>query len=341
MPLLVPANNCTTCSNIQKFHPGNSTTLKPGDGNATRFEYSRGPNPVPLSRPLGARCYFNNDTVGFGDLRVDSQSFLLCDDYDPLFNEMRPAGFLGLDTYDPNVPAKTLLWNLWESGKLDNPIFSIYMPTGRLKSGRLTLGGLDPSKYTGDIHYVRLHLDVDGMTGGAWIAALDAVWANDLVLGNSSNSMTPLKSGYAIFDTGTAFIQTPDNATAAALYAQISPEFGLIDPAGAWGALCDHMKTLAPALTFVLGEGLDARNFTIPAQNFNLGPYPTRKGYCQAVFNSPLAPVHAPDGKPVWVLGSPFLKNFYSVWNGLEKKIGFADLVRTAEAEPSQPPTPP
>lgn len=307
-------------------------------GNPSRWEFTTGPDTVPLRNPEGAECRIINDTLGIGDLKVDTQAFLTCDQYDNIFNKMPIGGILGLDTYDQTIASRSYFGNLWENKKLDSPVFTFYLPSGSLLNGQLTLGGVDTTKYTGEIRTVRLHVDTNGLTWGrAWMVGMSGLYANSKLLANSTDGKTPMSLSYAVFDTGTAFIQTPDVHTATALYAQISPKFEMIDPAGAWGVPCETMATLAPTLTFTFGEGTENVNFTIPAKNYNLGEYPTKKGYCQGVFNSPITPSMAPDNKPTWIIGSPFLKEFYSVWNGLEKHIGFArpSVIEYYRPEPS------
>lgn len=311
------------------------------NGNPSRWEFETGSDTIPLRNPEGANCRIINDTLGIEGLIVETQAFLSCDEYDNIFSKMPFAGIIGLDTFDPNIDSRSYFWNLWQSKKLDNPVFALYLPSGSLNSGQLTLGGVDTTKYTGEIRTLRLHIDTNGLTWGrAWIAGMSALYANGKLLANSTDGKTPMSLSWAVFDTGTAFIQTPDVNTATALYAQISPQFEMIDPAGAWGVPCELMATLAPTLTFTFGEGAQNLNFTIPSKNFNLGEYPTKKGYCQGVFNSPYMPSIAPDNKPTWVIGSPFLKQFYSVWNGLEKTIGFARPVGVeyAKSEPTHGP---
>ncbi|EON96397.1 putative acid protease protein [Phaeoacremonium minimum UCRPA7] len=118
---------------------------------------------------------------------------------------------------------------------------------------------------------------------------------------------------------------TPDYNTTRDLYAQIDDRFVQIDPLGAWGAPCRKMDTIAKDITITFGPSSGTRlNVTIPKRFFNLGPYPGKPGFCQAVFSNPLEPVINDDGRGVWVIGSPLLKNYYTAWNGLDLKIGFA-----------------
>lgn len=101
-----------------------------------------------------------------------------------------------------------------------------------------------------------------------------------------------------------------------------------IDPSGAWGAPCAVLDAVAPKrLTFSINNGTGSYfNLTLTHNFFNLGEYPGQPGICQAVFSHPVIPIADPlgEGRPVWILGSPILKEYYTVWDGLNLKVGFA-----------------
>src|SRR5690242_19852822 len=129
----------------------------------------------------------------------------------------------------------------------------------------------------------------------------------------------PFKPAFSVLDTGTAFIQAPDHDSARDIYAQISPQIQLIDPAGAWGAPCAVLDAVAADLTFTFGPpGGHQSNFTVPKGFFNLGPYPGLNDTCQALFNS-IPPPHRSydyaENRAVWVIGSPLIKAYYTAWD--------------------------
>lgn len=139
-----------------------------------------------------------------------------------------------------------------------------------------------------------------------------------------------------VLDSGTSSIMAPSYAVAEALYAQISPAIYQIDPVGTWGAPCAVMDALAPDITFTIGqEGEDNTllNVTMPGRVFNLGPYnsslPTT---CQAAVNNWADPLSY-DGRGLWELGSPLLKNYYTAWDGAGLRVGFAPLGASSGAK--------
>ncbi|KAI0125320.1 pregnancy-associated glycoprotein 2 precursor [Xylariales sp. AK1849] len=308
--LLLPGINCTTCSNHTLFNPALSSTYSPLPGTHSKTYYSTGVDSIPFETPEGEGGVIVHDKISLGNLTVESQGFLLVDESAATLNKMPVDGILGLGA--PNVTGigeVPWYWNLYYSGQLASPVFAFYTPPGDIYGAELTLGGVDDTKYEGDIPYTKLQSSRGGYT-------LDQTgfYVNDRLIS---------KTGAAILDTGTAFLQTPDYKTAKELYAAISPKITQIDKAGAWGMPCSEIDAIAPELTFTLGPPGGALNLTVPREAFNLGEYPGQPGICQAVFNNPLEFVSIGN---VWLLGSPLLKQYYTVWDGVTGRVGWGTL---------------
>ncbi|KAK9414795.1 putative Peptidase A1 domain-containing protein [Seiridium unicorne] len=315
--LLLPGINCTTCSNHTLFDPSKSSTYSPLPGRRTKTYYSTGVDSIPFTVPEGEGGIIVHDKIGLGDLVVESQGFILVDESAAALNKMPVDGILGLGA--PNVTGIGQIpwyWNLYDSGQLASPVFAFYTPAGDINGAELTLGGIDDTKYEGEIPYTKLEDSRGGYTlrqGGLYI--------NDKVFS---------KTGTAILDTGTAFMQTPDYQTAKKLYAAISPNITQIDKAGAWGAPCEEIDAIAPEFTFTFGPVGGALNVTIPKEAFNLGEYPGQPGICQALFNNPLEFVSLGG---IWLIGSPLLKQYYTVWDGVNGEIGWGTLKAPASSK--------
>ncbi|KAI0132928.1 pregnancy-associated glycoprotein 2 precursor [Xylariales sp. AK1849] len=301
--LLLPRSTCTTCANKTLFDSSKSTTFSNKPGTRRQALFSTGADSIPFSVPEGASGLTVHDTVKLGSLSVASQEFLLCDKYAAALDTMPIDGIMGMGPPSSGTD-KAWYWNLYANGLLDSPVFSFYTPPGELEGGVLTLGGIDNTKYTGQITYT-------AFSGGGFTLAQSSILINGKAFTGSS------AKGSAILDTGTAFMQTPSYAVAKQLYAQISSQITQIDEAGAWGASCDVLDQVAPDLTFVLA----GQKLVIPKKSFNLGEYPGQPGICQALFNNPLSNFGG------WLVGSPLLKQYYTVWDGVNKKIGWAQLV--------------
>lgn len=212
-------------------------------------------------------------------------------------------------------------WHLVDDGQLDSPYYSFYIPPGDINGGEVTLGGIDDTKYTGDIEWTNCPRVATELFE-AYVLDQYAIYSNGVLLNNGTEAMP---QGFTILDTGSAFMQVPDYDTAKNIYAQISPNITQIDPAGAWGAPCDELEAVAPDLTFTLGgsNSKNALNVTIPAASFNLGEYPGLDGICQAVFNNPSGSFASTS---YWLVGSSLLKQYYTVWDGDDLKIGWGQI---------------
>lgn len=226
----------------------------------------------------------------------------------------------------PGVGGTSWYWHLVEDGQLDSPYYSFYIPAGDIDGGELTLGGIDETKYEGEINWTDCDSDASE-DFGAYVIDQFAIYSDGELLNNGTGVTLPM--GWAIMDTGTAFMQTPDYETAKNIYAQISSNITQIDPAGAWGAPCDELEAVAPDLTFTMGTVDSPVNVTIPKAYFNLGEYPGLSGICQALFNNPSDGIGGSwfyGDTAYWLVGSPLIKQYYTVWDGQGLKIGWGQL---------------
>lgn len=265
--------------------------------------------------------------------------FLLCYDEAPVLSSMPGIdGVLGLSLNASSGPA-TFQWALYDAGLVDSGIFGMYMPSGQVTGGQLTLGGVDETKFEGDLTWVSLDHDL-ASDHGQWVVDMQTIFVNGEQLqvfpefstnSSSTNSGAYPQSLVQVLDTGTSFIMAPDNATAAALYAQISPQIFQIDPVGTWGCSCEDMEAIVQSgteLSFLLGYNNKGQqlNLTLPSSVFNLGPYPGSPELCQAVVNNWSEGVFYNETVGLWTLGSPLLNNYYTAWDGLNLRVGFAPL---------------
>ncbi|KAK7741738.1 hypothetical protein SLS53_004801 [Cytospora paraplurivora] len=246
-------------------------------------------------------------------------------------------GILGLGIQDNS--GLGLLWALHDERLLTNPVFGVYTPPGRATGGELTIGGVDDAKFEGQLTW--LDLDPLSLDHDSWAMDVQTIFISGkqlLVTSDDSGAKVPYPQSLSVLDTGTSFLMAPDYETARDIYAQISPKIYQIDPVGTWGALCSDMKTITPYLTFLLSyDGSKQLNVTIPSSSFNLGPYPGLEGICQAVINNYQTPQVNDDGRGIWIGGSPLLKNYYTAWDGLDLRVGFAALT-SASSSSSTPP---
>ncbi|KAH7160363.1 aspartic peptidase domain-containing protein [Dactylonectria estremocensis] len=336
--LVLPNKGCTTCSNYTLFDATKSSTYSVEPGYDFDLTFGTGGNAQPLANGATVNGTIVSDVVTIAGLSVKNQTFLLCDQYDEALGEnpMGPGidGIFGLAppgssvfSAEFNSTFNTTLWSLYASGKIPEPWFSLYLNSGEgSSSGELTLGGVDDSNYDGDITYVDFNATITTLFG-EWFIDNPTFYVDGASVDNSKTD-SAFPDAVTLLDTGTAYIMVPDYQTAKDMYAAISPKIEQLDDLGVWGADCDVMEALAPELTFTVGAGPNIVNLTMPSGAFNLGEHDAHPGKCQGVI------LHAPktisELASVWVLGSPVLKGYYTVWNGEKLQLGVANLKPSA-----------
>ncbi|KAB5576301.1 aspartic peptidase domain-containing protein [Coniochaeta sp. 2T2.1] len=252
--------------------------------------------------------------------------WLLCDNYTALTG-MLPDGILGIlgigtVNFTDLVPsAMPFYWQAFFSGQLKSPEFSLFLNPGHEEDGELNLGGIDSTRFVGPITTVSLN-SVTSAEVGNFILDQGAITINSKAVHNPT-SVKPFVPSLVILDTGTASIQPPDNQTVQDMYAAISPEIKPIGNLGSWGTPCEVVDRVVVDVSIQWGPG---RKFkaTLPWEFFNLGPFPNQPQLCEAVFLTLTEPIFTGEGEGVWVIGSPVLKNYYTVWDGLNFGKGFA-----------------
>ena len=67
-------------------------------------------------------------------------------------------GIMGIGLVNQtNIPSSHLwYWSLYYSGQLASPAVSFYFPPRKVDGAEMTLGGIDPNRYKGDIAYADL-----------------------------------------------------------------------------------------------------------------------------------------------------------------------------------------
>ncbi|KAK2613963.1 hypothetical protein N8I77_000829 [Diaporthe amygdali] len=333
--ILLPVNNCTTCGLQSLFDPSKSSTFSWAPGSFDDYQFGSSGDTLPVSGPQRAHCALARDTVSIQGLKASTYEFLLCDEEDPSFSAQPEIdGILGLPIQASQE--KGLEWALYEAGLLASPLFGLYTPPGQIASGQLTFGGLDDTKYEGQVAFVGL--DELTLTKGYWVMDIQTIFIDGEQLQITSNT-SDAKIGYpralSILDTGTAYLQAPSYPIARDIYARISPKIYQIDSIGTWGAPCPDMEAITSEFTFLFGyDGATQANITLPGKSLNLGPYPGKDGLCQAAINNYRNPQINDDGRGVWLIGSPLLKQYYTAWNGQDLQVGFAPLKVTPVREP-------
>ena len=197
----------------------------------------------------------------------------------------------------------TVFENAVKQNAVDQPIFSFYL--GDNSPGELTFGGYDSSKFEGELVAVPLE------SATYWEIALDSV-----VAGSYSNHPNADGSATtAIVDSGTSLMVGPKaevQRLAAAVGAK--PNF-----TGQYTVDCASLDTL-PDLVFTI----NGNTYVIPGRTAVL----QMQGTCLLA----VVGMDFPKPGPQWILGDVFMRQYYTVFNFLDKTVSFAKAVQSSTA---------
>jgi len=207
------------------------------------------------------------------------------------------AGFDGVFGLAPSS-SDAVEFNFLQNMKSEKhkPIFSFYLaPTmGTGNDGEVTFGGYREDRAAGKFTWVKVSEE------GTWHIAID-----DLVVGGKPLNLCQKGGCTALVDTGSSLIMGPGN-----LIAQLSAHM----------TLDDECKSAMPNIGFKVG-----------GETLELAPedYVERtKDGCHLGFMS------IAESKPVVLLGYPFLRKYYTVFDAEQGRVGFALAKHGSKAAP-------
>jgi hypothetical protein len=241
------------------------------------------------------------DLVKIGDdetLTVNDQKFIV-ETEDHGFEEMDADGILGfgLNQLSPNV--STFMENLKASGQIVNSIFSLYLNDNEYDNhnkpepkSALIIGGVD-TDYALNSESQVFNLKAD-LSSGYW-----QVSYNSLYMGPEKMNLT-VKA--AVFDSGKGYISAPEK-DAKDLRTWMYKRFEECNYDNQGLIVCDCNNDLSkyPPMYFHLGGN----------QVFKITP----KNYFLKDDKKCLLLVAVDNTLPVWRLGGPFLRMYYSIYD--------------------------
>lgn len=244
------------------------------------------------------------DTVSLAGFTVD-MSFGLANYTHNDFSHFAFDGILGL-TMSASVTG-TFLQTIKARRLLDRLMFSVSLnrdSDGR-NDGQVTFGGVDETKYTGDISFT--NVQSPEKEAGEWAIPLAGVGANGKPAGVANR--------LAYIDTGTSFVFAPPDDLAAL--------FKLVPGATSYRN-GDYVEYRVPCNTKLpISLTFSGVRYDISPADWVVG----RGDHCI----SRLYGYEIREG--TWLLGDTFLKNVYSVFDADNMRIGFA-------SKPAPPPKP-
>jgi cathepsin D len=294
--LWVPSKSCDNCKNSGGFYDSTKTSTFVKNGKSFSLAYGTG----------SCNGFLSTDTISLGGAQITGFDFgEVTHEAADVFGSAPFDGILGMGPAKAAVDHVAMpMAQLVAQGKIEHNVFAFYLSSGGKTGSTLTLGGTDDS----------LHSDAFQYFPVAKAAALLPYWlisAKSIdVAGSSAVSCNFLTGCYMVVDTGTSVIAGPPSTVS-----QLTNKIGNVS------SDCSNIGKL-PVITF---------NFD--GKNFDLGPDfyvlrmkdDTGKEQCELGIQG----VNA--GVPIWILGDPFLRKYYTVWDADQNRVGFATAKQQAD----------
>jgi len=286
--LWVPSKECTNCKADGGKYDSSKSAKYTKNGQAFNLQYGTG----------SCNGFLSSDEVTLGGLTLEDFVFgEVTTEAKDVFGQAPFDGILGLGPAKGAVDKVPIpMDQLVAQKKIEHNVFAFYLASGGASGSTLTLGGTDSRFYTGDFSYVPL----------AKAAALLPYWlvsASDIKVGDQSMGCSSFLGCYMVVDTGTSILAGPP--------ASMNK---LIAAVGTVEKDCSNVDKL-PTVTFNMG-----------GKDFDLGPdfYVLKETQANGSTECMLGMQGINAGVPIWILGDPFLRKYYTVWDADEKRVGFA-----------------
>jgi len=207
-------------------------------------------------------------------------------------------GILGLGFDSISVGGvPTVMKTLVENKMLDEPVFSFFL--GDDGPGKLVLGGVDESHYTGDFHYVPLSNTT------YWQVSLEGMRVGNKSVSNAAS---------AIVDSGTSLLAGPKKEVEA-----------MMEMLGA--------RSIMYGREWIVSCTADTPDLVITLGGKDLVLTKEDLVFAQASQEDCLLGVMGIDLPPrmgsMWILGDVFMRKYYTKFDWGQQRLGFATAART------------
>ncbi|KAK9875095.1 hypothetical protein WA026_005890 [Henosepilachna vigintioctopunctata] len=196
--------------------------------------------------------------------------------------------------------------NIIAQKQLDNAIFSFYLNRNPNEEdgGEIVFGGIDSSRYKGDISYVPV--DVKGY----WQFKMDAA---------SSGSVAVCEGGCeAVADTGTSMIMVP-KADMAKLHKVLGGTKVPGQDLDEYIIDCNKIESM-PSVEFTIG----GKQFVLEAKDYVVK---TGEGPIEECILGFVGDDMKTRSGLIWILGDVFIGKYYTVFDMENDRVGFAESV--------------
>lgn len=268
------------------------------------FNSSRSSSFISDGAPFGVHYgtavvqgFISKDTVSIGGIQIPEQEFGEASKvFGAVFREAHFDGIFGLG-FD-NIAAGGMaspLTNLVADKSLYRPMFSLWLNGTEEgdRAGELILGGVDRTRFDGEVMFAPV------IRKGYWEVTLQRI-----IVGNEK---IPMRRSTAIA-TGSSLIIAPeeDAHRIHRLLRMTKSEDGRHT------IPCGEISSL-PLITLVIGTA----NLTLSPHEYIISWH----GDCMSAIIG--HDIQSPTG-PIWVLGTSFLKSFYTIFDMGRNRVGFA-----------------
>ncbi|XP_036894771.1 chymosin-like [Sturnira hondurensis] len=284
--LWVPSIYCRSeaCRNHQRFNPFKSSTFRALD-EPLSIEYGTG----SMEGILGS------DTVTVSSI-VDSQQILGLSTQEPgeVFVYAHFDGILGLGypllASKHSVPVFDSMMN---KHLVAQDLFSVYMSRSS-EGSMLTLGAIDPSYYTGSLHWVPITVQK------YWQFTVDSITVNGV-------PVACYRGCQAILDTGTSLLVGPSSNILS-----IQKAIGATpSQLGMFEVNCGRLSSM-PSVVFEI----DGQKYPLPPSAY----VTQEEGSCTTDFQMD-------NRSELWILGDVFIREYYSVFDRANNRVGLAKAI--------------
>ncbi|KAF0041214.1 hypothetical protein F2P81_007112 [Scophthalmus maximus] len=281
--------NTQACNAHTKFNPRQSSTYS-ANGQSFYLPYGAG----------SLYGIFGYDTVNVGGIVINNQEIgLSTNEPGQNFVVAKFDGILGLSYPTISAGRETpVMDNMMSQNLLNADIFAFYLSRGEQQGSVLSFGEVDNSLYQGQIYWTPVTSET------YWQIGVQGFQIN----GQATNWCS--RGCQSIVDTGTSMLTAPSQ-----LLPYIMQAIGAQrNQYGMYVVDCSQVNNL-PTLSFVIS----GTAFPLPPS-----AYIIQEGYQTCAVG--ITPTYLPsrDGEPLWIFGDVFLREYYSVYDRTNNRVGFA-----------------
>jgi hypothetical protein len=290
--LMVPSTWCngSACTMHKRFSRQESGSAKDIDADGSTVKKGAARDQITVTFGTGEISgVFLEDDICIGNLCAKADFVAATDETDDPFSSFNFDGVLGLALNEMSQsPTFNLMDRLVKTGNLKKPIFSVFLSDSDREQSEITFGDINRKHMAGELFWMPV-----SRPSGYW-----QVEIKDILMDGKQQRIC--ENCQVAVDTGTSQLAGPTE-----VIDELSKKLDLQSD-------CSNFKDM-PVLGFMVGEHV---------LNLQPGDYIDKSSDGCEVSLMPLD-VPPPNG-PLFIFGAPFLRKFYTVYDPLNKQVGFA-----------------